>query len=295
MSNEETAVVFSRFNNWHHFVKIQISSILLIFLLCNLEAIAAAAANDSKPSDQERATAPAAKLTSTAGKQAGGNANANNVRVNNAKDNNAKANNTNVSTAKANSAKEENSKEEDNTKADSTKAASVKSTSKTPPSTSKKKGGASAAQRKSSFVPPPPPTVPTLSQIGMPGANIIFMGENVELLPLADVKDLQTKTESDLSKARRSLDEEITVAAEKKQRADSFDQLYAEGVVSRRELESSKTENEKATQDLADAKSLVYNLEQKYARIEKRLAELEKAKKSSSASAKAGTKHRSKN
>jgi multidrug resistance efflux pump len=114
-------------------------------------------------------------------------------------------------------------------------------------------------------------------------------------LPLADVKDLQTKTESDLSKARRSLDEEITVAAEKKQRADSFDQLYAEGVVSRRELESSKTENEKATQDLADAKSLVYNLEQKYARIEKRLAELEKAKKSSSASAKAGTKHRSKN
>ena len=276
MSNEETAVVFSRFNNWHHFVKIQISSILLIFLLCNLEAMAAAAANDSKPADQQKSAAPATKLTSTAGKKVAGN---------------AKANTANASDAKANTGKKENSKEdntkEDKTKADSTRAASVKSTSK-------KKGGTSTAQRKSSFVPPPPPTVPTLSQIGVPGANIIFIGENVELLPLADVKDLQTKTEADLSKARRSLDEEITVAAEKKQRADSFDQLYAEGVVSRRELESSKTENEKATQDLADAKSLVYNLEQKYARIEKRLAEIDKAKKANPA-AKTGTKHRSKN
>lgn len=143
-------------------------------------------------------------------------------------------------------------------------------------------------------MPPPPPTVPTLSQMGTAGANIIFMGENVELMPLADLKDLQTKTQTELAKARRSLEEEITVASEKKQRADSFDQLYAEGVVSRRELETSKTENEKATEDLQDAKSLVYNLEQKYSRIEKRLAELDKAKKQDPSSTKSASKHNTK-
>lgn len=127
-------------------------------------------------------------------------------------------------------------------------------------------------------MPPPPPTVPTLSQIGMPGSSIIFMGENVELLPIADLRELKTKTEAELAKARRSLDEEISIAGEKKQRADSFDQLFAEGVVSRRELETSKTENEKSGQDLKDAKELVFNLEQKYARIEKRIADINKQK-----------------
>jgi hypothetical protein len=133
------------------------------------------------------------------------------------------------------------------------------------------------------LVPPPPPSVPTMSEMGIPGMNtqMIFMGENVEYMPASELKDLKTKTEMDLTKQRRLVEEYSESAKDAKQKSESFDQLFAEGVVSRKELETSKKDNERNRQDLIDAKQTLSMLEQKYVRIEKRLEELSKAKKGS--------------
>ncbi|MBX9721996.1 MAG: hypothetical protein K2X81_11415 [Candidatus Obscuribacterales bacterium] len=138
------------------------------------------------------------------------------------------------------------------------------------------------ASSNSLFVPPPPPSVPTMSEMGIPGMStqMIFMGENVEYMPAAELKDLKTKTEADLAKQRRLVEEYSESAKDAKQKSESFDQLFAEGVVSRKELETSKKDNEKNIQDLIDAKQTLSMLEQKYVRIEKRLQELSKPKKS---------------
>lgn len=158
-------------------------------------------------------------------------------------------------------------------------------------SDSRQKKSSITHKQQSLLVPPPPPSVPTLNDLGMPGMGntMVFMGENVDYMPASELRDLKDKTVSEIERSRRSVEELSSSASEKQQRADSFDQLYAEGVVSRKELETSKHESEKTTQDLKEGKQMLSLLEQKLARIEKRLAELLKTKKSSKAS---GTRHK---
>lgn len=137
------------------------------------------------------------------------------------------------------------------------------------------------AKKHNVFVPPPPPSVPTMSEIGYPGMGpVVFMGENLEFMPIADLKELKARTEMDLSQIRRKVEGLITSSTEKKQRADSFEQLYTEGVVSRRELEHCKSDSEKTSQDLSETKQNLVLLERKFARIEKRIADLSKTRKS---------------
>lgn len=136
------------------------------------------------------------------------------------------------------------------------------------------------SEERGRFVPPPPPTVPTLSGLGIQGMGpVILMGENIDYMSAADLRDLKEKTGRAIERSRRDLEDLISSADEKLQRANSFDKLYAEGVISRRELENSKHESNRATEDLSEAKQNLTLLEQKYARIEKRIAALNQAKK----------------
>lgn len=128
----------------------------------------------------------------------------------------------------------------------------------------------------------------------MPGTAIYLSSENIEYLPAADLKELKEKTGKEIAQLRRAIEELIVSASEKKQRADSFDELFAEGVVSKRELEQSKIDNDKASQDLSESKQNLKALENKFARIERRLSEISKAaqsgKKGVSSNKKAGQK-----
>lgn len=128
--------------------------------------------------------------------------------------------------------------------------------------------------RSSQMVPPPPPVVPTFSVGAGMAPSVVLGGELIEYMSSSDLKDLHTKTERDLSKAKTRLKEETESIADKQKRALSFQALYAEGVVSRKELELCKKEAENAGSDLEDVKLLVAELEQKFSRIEKRLKEL---------------------
>jgi hypothetical protein len=130
------------------------------------------------------------------------------------------------------------------------------------------------------LVPPPPPSVPTMSEMpGMGGPTMIFVGENLDYMPLADLRELKTKTDRDILRAKEKLEDLSSAAAEKQQKAVSFDQLFAEGVISRRELEASKHDDVRADQDLADAKQALSMLEQKRRKIDQRLELLNKPKK----------------
>lgn len=129
----------------------------------------------------------------------------------------------------------------------------------------------------SSFVPPPPPVVPTLSGSSMI-PTVVVGGELIEYLNGADLRDLQSKTTRELNKARTNLESQKELLAEKQKRALSFDSLYAEGVVSRRELQNCKKEAAEAESDLEESKILVQELEQKSDRIEARVKTLAKTK-----------------
>lgn len=145
---------------------------------------------------------------------------------------------------------------------------------------------ASSAGGSARLVPPPPPSVPTTGEMGMPGmgTTMIFVGENIDYMSAADLRDLKERTAREIKRFRRDVEDSVSAAAEKQQRAGSFDQLFAEGVISRRELEASKHESEKANQELSDKKQSLTMLEQKHARIEQRLAFLNKSQKSANSS-----------
>lgn len=140
---------------------------------------------------------------------------------------------------------------------------------------------------RSTFVPPPPPVVPTLSAAGLGLApTVVLGGELIEYMSGGDLKDLQSKTARDLSKARNNLETQNELLAEKQKRALSFDSLYSEGVVSRRELQNCKKEAADAETELEDAKLLLQELERKNDRIEARMKALYKPKSAATKSPK---------
>ena len=133
------------------------------------------------------------------------------------------------------------------------------------------------------LVPPPPPTVPTMSELGVggAGATMIFVGENIDYLPASELHDVQQRTDKEIERYRERVDDLASSSQEKQQKSGQFDQLFTEGVVSRRELETCKKEAEKSVQDLDEAKQTLNVLEQKHIKIEQRLAFLTKTKKPS--------------
>lgn len=94
------------------------------------------------------------------------------------------------------------------------------------------------------LVPPPPPLVPSGGQIPyVLGAPISFQSE-------AELKKTVVDLQTQLSAAKESLDKKTASANEKQERAKLFDELYKEGVVSRRELEGAQRDAEESQADL---------------------------------------------
>lgn len=129
-----------------------------------------------------------------------------------------------------------------------------------PPKTSKKRW------LRAGFIPPPPPVVPTLS------ADMAVPGELIDLMSEQELSELKQKLETELAHTKRRYDELAHDTGELAKKAASFDQLYAEGVISRRELETCKREAERLQADFAEIKVQRDDLEKRLERAGKKLA-----------------------
>ncbi|MBY0360231.1 MAG: hypothetical protein K2W82_19680 [Candidatus Obscuribacterales bacterium] len=131
------------------------------------------------------------------------------------------------------------------------------------------------APKQAMLVPPPPPSIPT-TLLGQ--APIILGGEIIEYMNKDSLTALKAKMEVQLARQKKHLDEDRQSTAEKKKRLENFEQLLAEGVVSKKEVAAVRDEAEKIEENLPQLEDTVKELESRMARINKRLNSLNTAK-----------------
>lgn len=118
-------------------------------------------------------------------------------------------------------------------------------------------------------MPPPPPTVPTM--LGSSSDFGIYGGMPIELLSKEALKDRVKEISIQYKDACRELEDHNQQKEEKLQRAQEFEGLYKEGVVSRRELEASQREAAAVNSDIDRLNFKVNELKGLLDRINRRL------------------------
>jgi len=120
------------------------------------------------------------------------------------------------------------------------------------------------------FVPPPPPVTPTMMGDGADYA--FFSGMPLEMLSKDALKDRAKEISIQYKDACRELADHNVAKQDKIQRAKDFVGLYQEGVVSRRELETSQKEADEVNSDIDRLTFKVKELKGLLDRINKRLS-----------------------
>jgi hypothetical protein len=110
------------------------------------------------------------------------------------------------------------------------------------------------AGRPRGLIPPPPPVTPL-------GGKFLYMGGPALLSP-EDVKRQRDKVSRLLTEAKQTVTDTDKKFGEKKQRSVLFQELYKEGVVSKRELESAQDSVSQSARDLESDKQKVIDLQQ---------------------------------
>ncbi|MBI4533114.1 MAG: hypothetical protein HY711_04130 [Candidatus Melainabacteria bacterium] len=128
------------------------------------------------------------------------------------------------------------------------------------------------------LVPPPPPTTPV--------AATLSWSETLEMLSEQDLRTHKQALELQLSNQRISLEQKTANLKEKRQRSELFSSLYKEGVVSRKEYESSCHESLDAETPVKETLEKISEQEQRIARIDQRLKELTRSSAKSAATSK---------
>lgn len=118
------------------------------------------------------------------------------------------------------------------------------------------------------LIPPPPPTIPVTGQYGPIG------GYDIEFMSLPDLKSRQAELGDDIKQARRQNEDQQARCKEQSKKALLFVDLFKEGVVSRRELETTQDEARRLEQDSQDSQRKLANLEAEMKRLETRLKKL---------------------
>ena len=129
--------------------------------------------------------------------------------------------------------------------------------------------------RNDGFIPPPPPVQPSILMnggIGEPGTNPF----TVDYMNKDELLQKQKDLELQLSDAKAQLKDTEEAGAEKKTRAERFDPLYKEGVVSRHELEAAQKEAADVDKEVERAKNRVTDLQNQSASVERKLKEIAK-------------------
>lgn len=152
----------------------------------------------------------------------------------------------------------------------STKAASV-SAAPSPLAKSRAKVNLGRA----SMVPPPPPNTPSmLSDPSMMGLGMGYgaYGMQVEYMSREALKDRVKELSIQVKDASAEFENRKRLKTEREARAKSFEQLYTEGVVSRRELENSQREATDSTDEVQRLEHKYKELSSLLERVNKRLA-----------------------
>lgn len=127
------------------------------------------------------------------------------------------------------------------------------------------------------FVPPPPPNIPTFSSISEMGSIDIDLS-GLSFLSEAELKSRLASNELRLKNAQSKLKDQTANVEESKKRAQSFIELFEQGIVSKKELEASSKDSDQAVSDLEEAKGKVKDLELTTRAMKERLSVLQKRK-----------------
>lgn len=138
------------------------------------------------------------------------------------------------------------------------------------------KSGRKASRGTAVLVPPPPPSIPTDGMVQTP---LVLSGEMIDYMSKTDLNELKTTLTARLARDRKKLDDNRERSLDTKKKAQTFEQLFSEGVVSRKELETAKEDAIKVEEDLPQLEDSVKELDAKLSRINKRLTVLEAKKK----------------
>lgn len=128
---------------------------------------------------------------------------------------------------------------------------------------------------KAGFVPPPPPDTPAFlidsASAGMFGMPVEFLGKEA-------LKEREKELSIQYKDAQSEYDQAKSQTDDKVKRATNFEELYKEGVVSRRELEIAQREARDVDRDIARLATKSSELKGLLERVQKRLKNLESAK-----------------
>ncbi len=124
-----------------------------------------------------------------------------------------------------------------------------------------------------SMVPPPPPNTPSmLSDPSLMGLGYSAYGMQVEYMSREALKDRVKEITIQFKDASSELENRKRLKTEREARAKSFEQLFTEGVVSRRELETSQREATDSSDEVQRLENKYNELSSLLERVNKRLA-----------------------
>lgn len=124
-----------------------------------------------------------------------------------------------------------------------------------------------------SMVPPPPPNTPSmLSDPSLMGLGYSAYGMQVEYMSREALKDRVKEITIQFKDASSELENRKRLKTEREARAKSFEQLFTEGVVSRRELETSQREATDSSDEVQRLENKYNELRSLLERVNKRLA-----------------------
>lgn len=143
------------------------------------------------------------------------------------------------------------------------------------PKSETKKASKPKPHPKAGFVPPPPPDTPAFlidsASAGMFGMPVEFLGKEA-------LKEREKELSIQYKDAQSEYDQAKSQTDDKVKRATNFEELYKEGVVSRRELEIAQREARDVDRDIARLATKSSELKGLLERVQKRLKNLESAK-----------------
>jgi hypothetical protein len=136
----------------------------------------------------------------------------------------------------------------------------------------KKPAAAPAPVRQKMMVPPPPPHIPMVRT----GEGIEFstIGVPLDLMGTADLQNMKKRLEQSLETLSKRAEERDINLKEARERVEQFDQLFVEGVVSKRDVRNAKKDLAEIEGKDADIDQRLSDVKSDLARVEKRLKAL---------------------
>lgn len=123
------------------------------------------------------------------------------------------------------------------------------------------------------MVPPPPPEIPLIT--GRDGAlEFSTYGVPIDLMAAKDLERLKSRLQQRLEILTKKADERTADITDGKARVTQFEQLFSEGVVSKKDLRNAKRDLESLQNTDPDIDQQVTDVKSDLARVDKRLKTL---------------------